>query len=439
MVLNFSNCFVWIYIAGIAVTFIANHILEYIDYAARKKNGGVIPDELKDIEAAKTAFDEEKLKKITEYENEKYFFWIPKSVLGTALNLCLVLFGFYPFVFSKLAESNLITTNSFVHIFLFLVLIGVPSGILGIPFDIYLHFKLEKKYGFSNMTVKTCVLDFIKGFLVSIVLSLILVFAVTFILNKFPSNWWILVSSVMIAFSFIMMIIYPKFIAPLFNKFSPLEEGELKNKIQGLLEKTGFVNDGLFVMDASKRSNHSNAYFSGFGETKRIVLYDTLIKQLTTDELVAVLGHELGHYKLKHILKRVLFILPIEFLIMFVLYLLSQNVELYNSFGFMMVNETNIVNYQFIGLYLSTLLYEAVSFVTTPISGITSRRDEYQADKYAATICGKSDDLISALIKLNSENLSELLPPKIYSFFKYDHPTLVERVSALKKIQFKDK
>ena len=108
MVLNFSNCFVWIYIAGIALTFIANHILEYIDYAARKKNGGVIPDELKDIEAAKTAFDEEKLKKITEYENEKYFFWIPKSVLGTVLNLCLVLFGFYPFVFSKLAESNLI-------------------------------------------------------------------------------------------------------------------------------------------------------------------------------------------------------------------------------------------------------------------------------------------------------------------------------------------
>ena len=439
MVLNFSNCFVWIYIAGIALTFIANHILEYIDYAARKKNGGVIPDELKDIEAAKTAFDEEKLKKITEYENEKYFFWIPKSVLGTVLNLCLVLFGFYPFVFSKLAESNLITTNSFVHIFLFLVLIGIPSEILGIPFDIYLHFKLEKKYGFSNMTVKTWILDFIKGLVVSIILSLIIVFAVTFILNKFPSNWWILVSSVMIAFSFIMMIIYPKFIAPLFNKFSPLEEGELKTKIQGLLEKTGFVNDGLFVMDASKRSNHSNAYFSGFGKTKRIVLYDTLIKQLTTDELVAVLGHELGHYKLKHILKRVLFILPIEFLIMFVLYLLSQNVELYNSFGFMMVNETNIVNYQFIGLYLSTLLYEAVSFVTTPISGITSRRDEYQADKYAATICGKSDDLISALIKLNSENLSELLPSKIYSFFKYDHPTLVERVSALKKIQFKDK
>ncbi|MBR5932445.1 MAG: M48 family metallopeptidase [Treponema sp.] len=434
MVLNFSNCFVWVYIAGAAVTFIAGHILEYIDYAARKKNGGVIPEALRNIEAAENAFDEEKLKKITSYENEKYFFWIPKSILSTALNFCLVLFGFYPFVFSKLLTTGFVNPNSFLHIFLFMLIIGLPSTLLGIPFDIYRHFKLEKKYGFSNMTLKTWILDLIKGFAVSVVLSFILVFAVTFILNKFPSNWWILVASVMIAFSFIMMIIYPKFIAPLFNKFSPLEEGELKTKIQALLEKTGFVNDGLFVMDASKRSNHSNAYFSGFGKTKRIVLYDTLIKQLTTDELVAVLGHELGHYKLKHILKRVLFILPMEFVMMFVLYLLSQNVELYNSFGFMMVNETNIVNYQFVGLYLSMLLYEAVSFAATPLSGIMSRRDEYQADKYAAQICGNSKDLISALIKLNSENLSELLPPKIYSFFMYDHPTLVERVNALKKM-----
>lgn len=424
----------WVYIAGAAVTFIAGHILEYIDYAARKKNGGVIPEALRNIEAAENAFDEEKLKKITSYENEKYFFWIPKSILSTALNFCLVLFGFYPFVFSKLLTTGFVNPNSFLHIFLFMLIIGLPSTLLGIPFDIYRHFKLEKKYGFSNMTLKTWILDLIKGFTVSVVLSFILVFAVTFILNKFPSNWWILVASVMIAFSFIMMIIYPKFIAPLFNKFSPLEEGELKTKIQALLEKTGFVNDGLFVMDASKRSNHSNAYFSGFEKTKRIVLYDTLIKQLTTDELVAVLGHELGHYKLKHILKRVLFILPMEFVMMFVLYLLSQNVELYNSFGFMMVNETNIVNYQFVGLYLSMLLYEAVSFAATPLSGIMSRRDEYQADKYAAQICGNSKDLISALIKLNSENLSELLPPKIYSFFMYDHPTLVERVNALKKM-----
>lgn len=433
MVLDFTNGFVLFYLIGSCVTFILHQVLEYIDYSARKKNGGVVPEEIRDIEAAK-CFDSEKLKKITDYENDKYFLYIPSTIIAFALSLCLVLFGFYPWAFKWVSGFSFITENSFLHIFIVSILISLPQTIFLIPFDIYRNFKLEKKYGFSNMTVKIWLIDQIKGIVLSLIISAILVFAITFILNHFTNNWWILVSAVMIGFSLIIMIIYPKFIAPLFNKFSPLEEGELKTKLEDLLAKAGFVNDGLFVMDASKRSNHSNAYFSGFGKTKRIVLYDTLIKQLTPDELVAVLGHELGHYKLKHIVKRMCVLLPLEFVMMFVLYLLSQNVSLYTSFGFDFVNGTNIAGYQIIGLYLASMLYEAVSMIITSLSGMSSRRDEYQADHYAKEICGTPDNLISGLIKLNSENLSELLPPKIYSFFMYSHPTLVERVRALREL-----
>lgn len=283
------------------------------------------------------------------------------------------------------------------------------------------------------MSFKLWLIDQLKSFLVSLVFSFILIFAIVFLLNKFPSFWWLLLAAVMIAFSFIMMIVYPKFIAPIFNKFSPLEDGELKQKIHTLLKKTGFISSGIFVMDASKRSNHSNAYFSGFGKTKRIVLYDTLMKQLSDDELLAVLGHELGHYKLKHIVKRLVVLLPMEFIVMFILFLLAQNVSLYNSFGFNFINAGNITNYQILGLMLSSMLYEAVTIIISPLSAISSRRQEYQADKFSSQVCGTPDNLITALIKLNSENLSELLPPKIYSFFMYSHPTLIERIEALQK------
>lgn len=435
MVLDFTNIFVIVFLAGTGIAFIFHHILEYIDYAERKKNGGIVPKVLQDIPAAKEKLDEEKLKRISSYENEKYFLWIPSSICSFILTICLVLFGFYPWLFTSISQLSFIKENSFLHIFLFFTLGGIPASIISLPFGIYRNFKLEKKYGFSNMTFKLWLTDSIKGILMSLILNAIMLFAINLVLNLFPSKWWLFAACVMFAFGAIMTIIYPKFIAPIFNKFSPLEEGELKSKIEVLLSKTGFVSDGLFVMDASKRSNHSNAYFTGFGKTKRIVLYDTLINQLSTDELVAVLGHELGHYKLKHIAKRIIAMFPLEFIVMLILFLLAQNVTLYNSFGFTFVTEQNISSFQAIGLFLSILLFEAVSFIITPVSGIISRKNEYAADKMAAEICGTPEHLISALVKLNSENLSELLPPKIYSFFMYSHPTLVERVTALKKLE----
>ena len=435
--INFSNPFVLIFLIGTIASFLIHHFLEFIDYKARKKNGGTLPKELQEIPAA-NVFDQEKLKKISEYENAKYFAWIPSSVCNLVLDFALIIFGFYPFIFDKICLISGFPSSigsCFVCFFLFMIISSVPGEILSIPFSLYREFVVEKKFGFSKMTFKLWIIDNLKEGILSIILSALLTIVASIFFVKCPSSWWFILAAVLICFTFIMQIIYPKFIAPLFNKFSPLEEGELKEKLSDLLQKTGFVSDGIFIMDASKRSGHSNAYFTGFGKSKRIVLFDTLTKTLTTDELVAVLGHELGHFKLKHILKRLIFTIPLEFVLLFALYKLAQFTDLYTGFGFANITAQNVSSVQFIGLFLAILIYGSISEIISPITNIFSRKDEYEADKFSVEHCNNKEDLISALIKLNSDNLSELLPPKLYVFWNFSHPTLIERIAALKKIK----
>ena len=284
------------------------------------------------------------------------------------------------------------------------------------------------------MTAKLWIQDYVKESVVSVVLAALLTVAAAFAFTFFRTTWAFILAALLVIFTFIMQIVYPKFIAPLFNKFSPLEDGELKDRISALLVKTGFVSDGLFVMDASKRSGHSNAYFSGFGKHKRIVLYDTLINQLTVGELEAVLGHELGHFKLKHILKRLLISIPLEVLVLYFVYCIAQFAPLYTSFGFDFGVE-NIPYFQFVGLFVVSLIWSSVSEIFTPLGNIKSRRDEYAADRFSVETCENKENMINALIKLNSENLSELLPPKIYAFWNYSHPTLIERISSIEKLR----
>ncbi|MBE6352757.1 MAG: M48 family metallopeptidase [Treponema bryantii] len=435
--INFSNPFVLIFLIGTIASFLIHHFLEFIDYKARKKNGGTLPKELQEIPAA-NVFDQEKLKKISEYENAKYFAWIPSSVCNLVLDFALIIFGFYPFIFDKICLISGFPSSigsCFVCFFLFMIISSIPGEILSIPFSLYREFVVEKRFGFSKMTFKLWIIDYLKEGILSIILSALLTIVASIFFVKCPSSWWFILAAVLICFTFIMQIIYPKFIAPLFNKFSPLEEGELKDKLSDLLQKTGFVSDGIFIMDASKRSGHSNAYFTGFGKSKRIVLFDTLTKTLTADELVAVLGHELGHFKLKHILKRLIFTIPLEFVLLFALYKLAQFTDLYTGFGFANITAQNVSSVQFIGLFLAILIYGSISEIISPITNIFSRKDEYAADKFSVEHCNNKEDLISALIKLNSDNLSELLPPKLYVFWNFSHPTLIERIAALKKIK----
>lgn len=433
---NFSNPFVLIFIVGTVLSFLINQILEFIDFKARVKNGGKLPEVLADIPLAKEKFDQDKLKKICDYENAKYFAWIPSSGCNVILELSLVLFGFYPLVF------NFITAlvgfpagigSTFLVIALFLIIASIPGELLSLPFSLYREFHLEKKFGFSHMTFKLWLIDQLKGLVVGAILGSVLIFLASVFFVKFSGSWWWILAAVMIAFTFLMQIIYPKFIAPLFNKFEPLPEGEVKEKISAILDKCGFKNGGLFVMDASKRSGHSNAYFSGFGKAKRIVLYDTLINSMTSDELAAVLGHELGHFKLHHITKRLCVMIPLEFVMLFVLFKIAQIPSLYSAFGFIGIDGGNISAVQFIGLFLSAAIYGAVSEILSPLVTFSSRKDEYAADAYSKKVCGTEEYLVSGLIKLNAENLSELFPPKIYVIWNFSHPTLVERVKVLRK------
>ncbi len=432
---QFTNPFILIYLIGTFLSLVINMVLEYVDYKARVKNGGKLPPELAQIPVAVKSFDTEKLARICQYENAKYFAWIPSALVSFVVDIALVVFGFYPWTFNLVITWTggipATVTSSFLCFALFTLISSLPGEIISLPFSLYREFHTEKKFGFSNMTVGLWIKDQIKNLILSLVLGAILIFAASLFFVKCPNNWWWILAAVLISFTFIMQIIYPKFIAPLFNKFEPLPEGELKEKITQILEKVGFKNGGLYVMDESKRSGHSNAYFSGFGKSKRIVLYDTLIKSLTADELASVLGHELGHFKLKHITKRLFVLIPLEFILLFALYFLAQFPTLYEGFGFTGITAQNVSNVQFIGLFLAAAIYGSISEILSPLTNFSSRRNEYAADAFAKEVCGTPDYLISGLIKLNAENLSELLPPPIYVFWNFSHPTLCQRIKNL--------
>lgn len=428
-----SNIFVRVFICGTIASFVVHHFISFLDFRARVTHGAKLPPEIAATEHA-ALFDAEKIAKINAYKNAKYFCFIPSSLLSFSVSMLLVLSGFYPWLFNVVCRVTGFPfgfVSTYFCAFLFFILAGLPESILSIPFELFHEFNIEKKFGFSNMTVRLWLTDQLKSLLMSLVLTAVLLAAMVAVLVKFPDLWWVLLCCVLFAFTLIMQVLYPLVIAPIFNKFTPLEDGELKEKISHLMEKVGFKASGIFVMDASKRSGHSNAYFGGMGKSKRIVLYDTLIKQLTVDELVAVLGHELGHYKLKHILRRFVVMVPVEFALMYLLFRIAHGTSIYTGFGFAFAS-VPVEAVQFIGLFLASLVVGALQEFLSPITCFSSRRDEYQADAFSAKLLGTPEPLISALIKLNSENLSELNPAKAYVFWNYDHPTLAERIRALK-------
>ena len=443
--LNYTHIFFILYLVGSIIDFGVNQWLEYIDFRHRKKHGREIPPEFAEFIDAAT------VEKTCQYEDARYKYWLPKNILGFAIGIALVFSGFYPFLFNSICSW---TQNTFLTALLFIVLGSLPEAIIFLPFRLYREFSIEKRFGFSTMTLRLWVLDELKGLLVSAILAIPLLFAMIFVLEHANDWWWLLLGGIYVVFSLAVSLIYPACIAPLFNKFSPLEEGELKTLLTEELHQTGFKASGLFVMDASKRSKHSNAYFTGFGKTKRVVLYDTLIAQLTPQEIKAVLAHELGHYKHHHIVKKLCIMFPLIFVALFVTSLFIKNPDLYTTFGFALSPEqlnmtapttvlrdgnllkttaTQVVpQLQFLGMFLIGLVFGGFGTLFSPISNYFSRKDEFQADAFAKNLCGTGETLTSSLIKLNKENLSELTEPKMYSIFNYSHPPLLERIRALR-------
>ena len=428
--LNYTHIFFILYLVGTAVDFGVNQWLEYIDYRHRQKHGREIPTEFAEYIDAAT------VEKTCQYEDAQYKYWVPKNILSLIIALAFIFSGFYPRIFYFIRSF---TQNSFLTALCFIVLASIPEAVIFLPFRLYREFSIEKRFGFSTMTLKLWILDGLKGLLVNAVLMVPLLFAMTFVLEHANGWWWLLLGGIYVAFSLLISLIYPTFIAPLFNKFTPLEEGELKDTLIQELAETGFKASGLFVMDASKRSKHSNAYFTGFGKTKRVVLYDTLIAQLSNEEIKAVLGHELGHYKHHHIIKKMCVMIPLIFVALFAISLFISNPSLYTTFGFALAPEdltatapTSVLPHlQFLGVFLISVVFGGFSTLLSPITNHFSRKDEFQADAFAKKLCGTGKPLTTSLITLNKENLSELTEPKIYSIFNYSHPPLIERIRAI--------
>ena len=308
----------------------------------------------------------------------------------------------------------------------YIAIFGAISTLLSVPQSLYSTFVIEERFGFNKMTLPLFFKDFIKGIVLGSALGLPLIAALLWVMNSLGENWWIYGWILLTGFQFTLLWAYPRFIAPLFNKFSPMAEGDHKERVLSLLNRTGFTSNGLFVMDASIRSSHGNAYFTGFGKNKRIVFFDTLLKTLEPNEVEAVLAHELGHFKKKHIGKQLFRAVIFSFIAFFLLGRLIDSQVFFNGHGI-----------DFVKLHLALLLFSMVSgiytFWMTPLSAFISRKYEFEADSFAAEY-SQPESLISALVKLYKENASTLTPDPSYSAYYHSHPPALVRVKHLEAL-----
>jgi STE24 endopeptidase len=304
--------------------------------------------------------------------------------------------------------------------------IMIISSLLGLPVNYFRTFKIEEKHGFNKSTTSLFFSDYVKQTIIfTLIFGSFISFVVLWLMNYMGQYWWIYTWVFISLFSLIMIWVYPTFIAPLFNKFSPLSDKKLEMKIKSLITKSGFQSNGIFVMDGSKRSSHGNAYFTGMGESKRIVFFDTLLKDMSHDEIEAILAHELGHFHHKHIRKNIVSTFLMTLIGLALLGYLIDQEWFFSGLGITEVNNHN-------ALIVFTMVAPVFTFLISPISNMLSRKHEFEADNFAATHTD-AKNLISSLIKLYKENASTLTPDKIYSTFHHSHPPASERIGELLK------
>lgn len=309
----------------------------------------------------------------------------------------------------------------------FIVLFIVLTSAIDLPFSWYRTFNIETRFGFNRMTPSMWFADLAKTAALSAAFGFPLVLAVLWLMGKMGQWWWLYVWLVWVAFSAFMMAIYPAYIAPLFNRFAPMPESSLKTRIENLLAKCGFRSNGLFVMDGSKRSSHGNAYFTGFGKTKRIVFFDTLISRLTEGEIEAVLAHELGHFKLRHVIRRMLWTFGVSLVLLGALGYLKDEAWFYEGLG-VAYPASNAM-----ALLLFVLVVPVFTFLLQPLVAMYSRKHEFEADAYAARY-SSARELIKALVKLYKDNASTLTPDPLHSAFYDSHPPASVRIARLQSL-----
>lgn len=365
--------------------------------------------------------------KAADYTIAKARLGMLEMAFASALLLAWTLLGGIDLLNRAIVNSGLTAYGSLLPQLVLLAAFGLISGLLDLPFTLYKTFRLEERFGFNKMTFKLWLADLVKSTGVGIVVGLPIVALILWLMGSAGSLWWLWTWVVWMGFNLLVLVLFPTVIAPLFNKFKPLDDEALKARVTALMQRCGFAAKGLFVMDGSRRSAHANAYFTGFGAAKRVVFYDTLLQQLNPAEVDAVLAHELGHFKHKHIIKRIVMMFAMSLVGFALLGWLSSQVWFYTGLG---VRPNLLDANNALALLLFLLVVPLFSFFVSPLMAQLSRKHEFEADAYAvAQTDGR--DLQSALLKLYKDNASTLTPDPVFVKFYYSHPPASERLGRM--------
>lgn len=405
---------IFYFIIGILVF---DYLLEqFLDYLNSTKRSSVLPLELTGI------YDVDKYKKSQDYDKANHKF----SIVTSSFNLILILVFLYFSGFALIDDlARIYTSNSILIAMIFFGVIMFASDIIHIPFSIYNTFVIEERFGFNKTTVKTFILDKVKGWVMAAIIGGGILALIIWFYNTVGDNFWIYAWIAISLFTLFITMFYTSLIVPIFNKLKTLEDGSLKDAITSFCHDTEFKLDNIFVIDGSKRSTKANAYFSGLGKKKKIVLFDTLIEKLSDEEIVAVLAHEIGHYKKKHTLISVFSSIIQTGLTLYILSLFVGNPDLSKALG------SDIPSFH-LGLITFGFLYSPISTIIGLFMNLISRKNEYAADQFAAENY-KGIYLQNALKNLSVNNLSNLTPHPIFVFFNYSHPTLLQRLRFIDK------
>jgi STE24 endopeptidase len=368
--------------------------------------------------------DGDTLSRITDYSIESSRFQSLARVVDDIILLVILLSGILPWFAETILSFDLNFVLSGLLFFAGPALVGF---IVEVPFSLYGTFVIEKKYGFSTISPSLWLKDIIKNVVISVVIGGILLGSFLALMKGAATTWWFWGWLLFAAFQLLVLWLYPLIIAPLFNRYEPVRDDELKERIVNTMGKAGLKIKGVYQVDAGTRSRHTNAYFSGIGATKRIVLYDTLLASHTSDEILSVLAHEIGHWKKKHILKQLVIIEAFSLFLFYGTYLLIDWSVIYRTFG---VDQ----NIPYVGIFILSALFKPVSFFFTPLMSGISRTFEAEADRYSRWLMGSTRSLVNALKRLAKDNLANLHPHPLYVWFYYSHPPLVSRIAELRKM-----
>ncbi len=409
------NLLLQIFLAVFLLRSGAQIYLSWLNISYLRRHGTTVPEIFQD------SIDPERLKKISAYTVDSENFSMVATLANQGLFLVILLSGFLPWLVKTISLGKY---GQVVSGLIFFAALSIVANLLRIPFSLYEAFVIEERYGFNVMSFKVWVSDLFKSILIGALMGGLLLGLLLVLVIYGGDAWWVWAWMLVGGFELLLLWLYPVVILPLFNKFDPIENTGLENRIRALMEKVGLRAKGIFKMDASKRSKHTNAFFIGLGRTKRIVLFDTLLASHTEEEMLAVLAHEAGHWKKKHILRM---LVPLEILSLISFFVVAKLLNwplIYQTFGF---QELQV----YVGLFLIGTFISMLGFFAGPLESAISRKFEREADDFALDLIGTAKPMISALKRLASDNLANLSPHPLYAWFYYSHPPLVERISRL--------